>query len=264
MIARPACIVALSTLLATGAAISESTVGPDLTVSSVETITPLVELYTSEGCSSCPRADQYLTNLGAAIDDDFHAVPLAFHVDYWNWLGWEDPFSKSQYTERQRLIAEYNRQRSIYTPELVVTGREARGGKGIVEFIQASNRERARVSIDVGLSASGTEGIDADISFDNMLQGVHAEAYVALYENDITREIKGGENRGLTITYNYVVRHWSEPFRIEAGASKKMLTLQLGDDWDRSNLGFAVVVVDSENGETLQAVRTPLQSLFPG
>ena len=97
-----------------------------------------------------------------------------------------------------------------------------------------------------------------------MVDRVYAEAYIALYENNITREIKGGENKGLTITYNYVVRYWSEPIRVKDGMSELMLSLVLEDDWDRANLGFAVVVVNSENGETLQAVRTPLQTLFPG
>ena len=139
---RSALIAGLLAVFLAGPATAE-TGRPGLTVSSADTITPLVELYTSEGCSSCPRADRYLTSLGDALDEEFQAVPLAFHVDYWNWLGWKDPFSKAQYTDRQRLIAEYNRQRSIYTPELVVAGREARGGKGVVEIYRpATSRGR--------------------------------------------------------------------------------------------------------------------------
>jgi hypothetical protein len=253
------CVLSIS-----GTALAGSGAAPSLSLSSADTVTPLVELYTSEGCSSCPSADEYLTSLGSLIDDEFHAVPLAFHVDYWNWLGWEDPFSQEIFTERQRTIAEYNHQRSIYTPELVVTGREARGGKGIVQHIQTSNQQPAKVSIDISLTVAGNNGIEADIVIDNMDSGTDAEAYIALYENDIVRDIKGGENNGRTITYNFVVRHWSEPFEVESGISKKMLSLALGQDWNNKNLGFAVVVVDSENGETLQALRTPLEPLFSG
>ena len=75
-----------------------------ISVSSGDYRTPVVELYTSEGCSSCPPADAWISKLGDALNDDFHAVPLAFHVDYWNYLGWEDPFSRSEFTTRQREL----------------------------------------------------------------------------------------------------------------------------------------------------------------
>ena len=124
-----------------------------LSKNSAPTITPLVELYTSEGCSSCPPADQFLGRLAGLLDDQFRAVPLAFHVDYWNWLGWTDPFSKEQFAERQRVVAAYNARRSIYTPELVVAGKEARGGGQIFDWITKINSTKSSVDIKLRVIA---------------------------------------------------------------------------------------------------------------
>ena len=76
----------------------------------------VVELYTSEGCHSCPPADRWLNKLEATLRDDFEVLPLAFHVDYWNYLGWKDRFSSRAYTSRQRQLGTNNQQRTIYHP----------------------------------------------------------------------------------------------------------------------------------------------------
>ena len=241
-----------------------------LSVTSHATISPVIELYTSEGCSSCPKADNFMTELGGiidrAVDQEFHAVPLAFHVDYWNRLGWIDPYSKPEFTARQREIGNINNQRSIYTPEFVVAGKESRGGTDVVERIKQSNRQMAAVVIRLNLKAADTDKLEADFTIDNRITGAagsDALAYVAIYENDIVRKIGGGENKGRTLTHNYVVRHWSNPIRLSEGITNKTASLKIGGGWVRENLGFAVVVVNRENGETLQALNTSLDTLFP-
>ena len=241
-----------------------------LSVTSHATISPVIELYTSEGCSSCPKADNFMTELGGiidrAVDQEFHAVPLAFHVDYWNRLGWIDPYSKPEFTARQREIGNINNQRSIYTPEFVVAGKESRGGTDVVERIKQSNRQMAAVVINLNLKATDTDKLEADFTIDNRITGAagsDALAYVAIYENDIVRKIGGGENQGRTLMHNYVVRHWSNPMRLSQGITNKRIALKIGDGWVRENLGFAVVVVNRENGETLQALNTSLDTLFP-
>jgi len=235
-----------------------------LSLNSSDTITPVIELYTSEGCSSCPRADNFLSELGATIDQKFRAVPLAFHVDYWNRLGWRDPFSKAAYTERQRFLADVNAQRSMYTPELLVSGKEVRGGMEIVERVNAANRQESRVDIRLDIEREQAGRVRAKIAFDNMAGETDVEVHVAIFENGIVRHIKGGENKGRTLTHNYLVRHWSDPMLLAKGKSTKRLTLAIGSDWQRANLGMAVVVVNSRNGETLQALSTSLGKLFSG
>ena len=235
-----------------------------LSLRSSDTITPVIELYTSEGCSSCPPADNFLSQLGETVDEKFRAIPLAFHVDYWNWLGWKDPFSKAAYTERQRFLADVNSQRSMYTPELLVSGKEVRGGMDIVERVNFANQQESRVDIMLTIEGRDAGRISAEIAFDNMAGESGVEFHVAIFENDIVRQIKGGENKGRTLTYNYLVRHWSTPMLLAKGKSTKQLTLAIGSDWEHANLGMAVVVVNGLTGETLQALSTSLSELFSG
>ena len=233
-----------------------------ITVSSKPTITPLVELYTSEGCSSCPPADELLSSLGNANVEEFTLVPLAFHVDYWNYLGWRDPFSQSKFTKRQRFIGAINRQRSIYTPELVVAGKEVRGGGQIYALVEKYNRKPALVHIKMNLETVSPTRITADMDIDNMAQGKNAAVFLAVFENNISRNIEAGENAGRTLKHDFVVRHWSNPYRLQAGMTQKSVVLPIGKDWNKQNLGVAVVVLDSENGETLQAVSATVAALY--
>ena len=222
--------------------------------------TPIVELYTSEGCSSCPPADQWISKLGQTISDDFHAVPLAFHVDYWDQLGWRDPFSDSRYTERQQELAINNRQRSIYTPEFLVSGKEARGTTAVVKEIQAANTELAKVMITLGVMPLQGDQLAAELLVDNSVNG--AELYLAVFENNIVREIEGGENSGLTLHHDFVVRHWMQAATMPSGEYKGVHQIVVDKAWNTSELGLAAVVIDPETGETLQALSADLEPLF--
>ena len=244
--------------------IASETNASRISVSSAKNITPVVELYTSEGCSSCPKADDFLTLLGENIDQDFHAVPLAFHVDYWNRLGWEDPYSQAKFTDRQRRVAHLNNQRSIYTPELVVSGQETRGGGMVFDQIHIHNRKIASIRITMDVSAPEKGEVLADLKIRNETDTRLPEMFIAVYENKIVREIKGGENKGRTLTHNYAVRHLSEPVPVARGDSARMVSMDIDKAWNTDNLGLAVFVIDADNGQTLQALRTPLAALNPG
>lgn len=234
-------------------------------VTSAATITPTVELYTSEGCSSCPPADDFLRELGRLNGQHFTAVPLAFHVDYWNRLGWIDAYSKAEFTTRQRKIAQLNRQRNIYTPEFVVGGQEVRrGGGAVVDRIHAINQQPARV--DIRLTARADEShtkVHLMAHFDNRAT-VSANVHWVIYENNIVRAIEGGENRGRTLMHDYVVRHFGRPRALVSGISTVELELPLANDWVKENLGVAVLVIEAENGATLQALSTPLVAADDG
>ena len=221
---------------------------------------PVVELYTSEGCSSCPPADEWISKLGDTIDADFHAVPLAFHVDYWNRLGWPDPFSNSEFTDRQRELAAINQQRSIYTPEFLVSGDETRGTGAVVRAIQSANAEPATVNISVDVDNVSDSEIKAELKIANMADD--AVLYLAIFENDINREIKGGENSGRTLHHDFVVRHWQRATAIKKGEYQGSYNIEIGDDWSRSNIGFAAIVLDGNTSKTLQAMSTPLAAVF--
>jgi len=155
----------------------------------------LVELFTSEGCSSCPPADRHLTQL------DSQAIVLSEHVDYWNDQGWKDKFSSPVFTQRQEAYARQFGLQSPYTPQMVVDG-EAQfvGGdtrRAAVEIDKASGRRKATIFLE----RSG-DGVRMDI------EGAPGDAEIWLAvadENDVTK-VTAGENRGRTLTHVAIVR----------------------------------------------------------
>lgn len=234
--------------------------GAEIRVESGDTVLPVVELYTSEGCSSCPPADEWISRLGDTLGEKLNAIPLAFHVDYWNYLGWEDPFSSREYTQRQRMLGAINQQRNIYTPEFLVSGRETRGTSAVVESILIEGSRPAEVKISVGVDRSPVGEIAADVSVSGNTD--NAALYLVVYENDITREIRRGENRGRTLHHDFVVRYFRKVAVLKDEAYMTSQTIPVEADWNTDNLGLAVLVMDRSSSATRQGVRTPLQSLF--
>ena len=129
-----------------------------IAVNSNERQTAVLELYTSEGCSSCPRADRWLSQLVTTPQPDLDVLALAFHVDYWDYLGWKDRFSSADYTSRPRMLGANNQQRTIYTPEFFVNGMEARGSNNILDKIQESNQQTAPLSLQLTVSRDDSAG----------------------------------------------------------------------------------------------------------
>src|SRR5215470_14816946 len=163
--------------------------------------TPVVlELYTSQGCSSCPPADRILSGLGA----DPNLVPLAFHVDYWDSLGWRDPFSSPRWSARQRRYAGGSDDR-VYTPELVVGGVTdvvGSNGSAIQSAVAAARWRPPTVRLTVRPARDG-RAVTADVAVDGAAGGT---LVVALYENGLHTTIARGENAGLLHVDDFVVR----------------------------------------------------------
>ena len=121
-------------------------------------IAALVELYTSEGCSSCPPADRWLSTLRESGPGPGRLVPLSLHVDYWDYIGWRDPFALPLFSARQRELAGIHRARVVYTPQVVLSGKDYRGwgsGSRFAEAVRAVNATAARARITLELSAAG-------------------------------------------------------------------------------------------------------------
>lgn len=176
-----------------------------LTLRSKIAQTPLLELYTSEGCSSCPPADRYLASLAQAPGLWQDVVPVAFHVTYWNYLGWKDPFADVAFDRRQRALA--SRERSgVYTPGVFLAGREWRNWRREQQLPQ--RREDAGV-----LSARVTcDRIDAEFSPVSAGQeraangGVPSHLEVAWLTRNASSRVLRGENRGRTLAHGFVAR----------------------------------------------------------
>lgn len=218
----------------------------------------VVELYTSEGCSSCPPADEFLSKLGNT-QEAAQIVPLAFHVDYWDYIGWEDPYAQAAFTARQRTVARRNQQSSIYTPEFVVDGAEARGSRNITDKLKVGYNSLAEADISLTISDIEAGQLRARARIDALRYqgGEQAQVVFVVYENGLSSRIEAGENRGRTLTHNYVVRYLAEAEQTGAG-KQHTLSVPLDPDWDVANLGLSVVVKLRESGRTLQAVKAAL------
>lgn len=220
----------------------------------------LVELYTSEGCSSCPPADSWLRKLPKQGYAGSKVIPLSFHVDYWDYLGWSDRFAKKQHTQRQRKVASVNRLRTIYTPQVVVNGRDFRywswGGR-IKSSIAKITGMPAEAKIDLTLRKNGGSKLIATSNVMLLLQRYprRSSAYMALYQNNLTSWVKTGENSGRELKHDFVVRELRGPFNIN-GKSVKIIEqdFYLDKSWNPANVGIAVFVQDQNNGEILQAL----------
>lgn len=165
----------------------------------------VVELFTSQGCSSCPPADELLRKLAERHD----VIALALHVDYWDYIGWKDGFALPHHTRRQKGYAKAAGRRMIYTPQMIIDGTDHVVGNhpmDVAELIaQHDGRPRA-VTLDVTPREGGhvvvlrsTEGTTGDLRI-----------LLVDYEPDATVEILRGENAGRTLTYANIVRGWEE------------------------------------------------------
>jgi hypothetical protein len=186
----------------------------------------LVELYSSEGCNSCPPADNWLSQKQVSATPDT-MVPLALHVDYWNSLGWMDRFSQHRFTERQQSLTDRAGGHVIYTPEVFVSGRELRSWSqrssfdGRVQTLMAEPAQ-ADVAIELAPRTPGAPGrFDVDATFtSHATTKATLNAYVAVYENDLNSQVRAGENSGATLHHERVVRQWIGPVPLVAGNAR--------------------------------------------
>jgi hypothetical protein len=163
---------------------------------SQNTKTDVIELYTSEGCSSCPPADRWLANLKQHHGLFKSFVPMAFHVDYWDWLGWQDRFADPVYSKRQRQYVREGAVSQVYTPGLVVNSEEWRAWfRGSRHW--NSSEESAGI-----LSATST---DKKLSIRYSRTGQPYHVNVAYLGMGITSSVKAGENQGKQLLHDFVV-----------------------------------------------------------
>lgn len=191
----------------------------------------VLELFTSEGCSSCPSADKLLPQL-AKLDSNI--IPLSFHVDYWNRLGWTDPFSSSEYSERQRSYASQLNLESVYTPQLVVNGEYELVGSNrsnAETAIKKALKERSQVQIDISdVKIAGNR-----VSFISTVSGEYkkTDLLAAIVQKQATTKVRAGENGGATLSHINIVR----AFSTQAAAQKNTFQLTIPDklinnDWE--------------------------------
>ncbi len=233
--------------------------GEPIEVSSGDRQTAVVELYTSEGCSSCPSADRWLSRLIETPRDEVNVLALAFHVDYWDYLGWKDRFSSADYTRRQRHLGANNLQRTIYTPEFFVNGMEARGTNNILDKIQQANQRQAPLDLKLTVSRDET-GLLLELHSpgERKTVGQIHHRYL-VYGNNLSSDVKRGENSGETLNHQQVVRYMSKAQNLQQNNQHR---IAIEPNWNPQNIGVAVLVTSLGERDYLQALHTSVASLM--
>ena len=169
--------------------------------------TVLVELFTSQGCSSCPPADRVLQGLVAdAQEGNLEVIALSYHVDYWNRLGWKDPYSQAVFSERQRQYAQVLPDQRVYTPQMIIQGQHAHVGsreKEVKASIASIQQQPAAIIITAALNAAATK---QEIAYEitGRMNGITLQ--VALIETSLANDVPRGENTGRHLAHTNVVR----------------------------------------------------------
>jgi hypothetical protein len=217
------------------------------TAASSANVAPVIELFTSEGCSSCPPADKWASNLKGK-----GAVVQAFHVGYWDYIGWVDRFATPAYTARQRDIAARNNLRSIYTPQAVLNGRDWPSWSGT--RTPPGGNEPARVSI--ALTQTGADQFEARVAPAGAQSAPLAwSAYWSITEHGHQSKVQAGENAGELLKHDFVVRQYTPAGDYTSnGPDAQKLTFRSIAPTPGHERQVNLVVYDKKTGGTLQAL----------
>ena len=228
----------------------------------------LAELYTSEGCDSCPPTDKWFSTLSLKKSG---VVPLAFHVDYWDYIGWKDRFGKPGFAERQRTLVGLQGSRTVYTPQVLLNGKDTRNAATNAQF-DSNIRDLAIRPPQAGIklyAQSKANAIDVAVSVSLTDESSRKDSavYIALTENNLVSRVTAGENKGVSLKHDHVVRELSGPFLISVKpisptASSATFDIKraidIPSDWKREDLNVVAFVQNTRSGQVLQAVSTPL------
>lgn len=199
----------------------------------------IVELFESQGCSSCPPAERTMEILHEEFQGSI--VPLSYHVDYWDFLGWKDTFSDALYTRRQRDYGNFFGKSSIYTPEMVIQGEVGFVGSDLKQARREIRSHLASPLPDFHLSVTPepSGAVHVSVQLSSTLAGKAHELVAVLYENAPAVHVLRGENRGVTMSGSFAVRTMATMPALRSGHSS--MTLGPGP-WKPQECGVAVLV----------------------
>ena len=229
----------------------------ECSVTSGKTRVSLLELYTSEGCSSCPPADKWLSQIESMGFKQEQVVALAFHVDYWDYIGWKDPYARAEFSDRQRRAARLQQSNAVYTPQFMLNGKDFRGWfreKRLQDSIDRISTEAVPVQIELHLSDSQNDRFKLTSTVKKLEAGQKdTDVFIAIYENQLKTSVKAGENQGRQLTHDYVVREWYGPFKLDNSGQTWQQERWIAPNWRERNAGIAAFVQNRNSGEILQA-----------
>ena len=239
-----------------------------VTVTGGATATGIVELYTSEGCDSCPPTDKWFSTLPA---NDANVIPLAFHVDYWDYIGWKDRFGKPSFAQRQREEVVRQGSRTVYTPQILLNGKNWRGWQsGGLGSDLTARPARATLTLNLlpgdnqraqraGPGANQQIAVHLTAKIDDAVERKESGVFIAVTENNLLSRVNAGENRGVTLKHDHVVRELIGPLPIHLdGVLDIVRQISLPSDWKNADLQVVTFVQNRRNGEILQAISAPV------
>ena len=221
----------------------------------------VVELFTSEGCSSCPPADELLGHLREDLAaKKIEVIPLGFHVDYWNSLGWKDRFSSSEFSHRQEQYAQSLGGDGPYTPQMVVDGAVQFVGNDSGEARRAISQAASEQALsEVKISAAGAEQLAVQVKAP--AGGKDANVVLAITEDNLATRVGSGENGGRTLHHAAVVREFRQLGQLHDGSFQGSVLLKLQKDWKRQDLRAVVFVQEGATGKIRGASSVDLAAL---
>ena len=258
-----AAILMITASLIAGQVSAASCNGAQRVASGVSTTT-IAELYTSEGCDSCPPIDKWFSTLNYKKDG---VVPLAFHVDYWDYIGWKDRFAKPAFSERQRETVRRQGGRTSYTPQIMLNGQDQRlsgGQSGFGSRLKGLAARAPRANLDLEFTAGASE-LNAALTatLPQLADRNDAAVFLAITENNLSNRVTAGENRGVTLRHDHVVRAFFGPLGGEAKdraegrlVIKRPITIEAA--WKKSDLSLVAFVQNLRTGEVYQALSVPV------
>jgi len=215
-------LLSLMACAAAPAVLAATPAETDCRASSAAATAALVELYTSEGCSSCPPADRWLSGLSAGDTARGRVVPLALHVTYWDDLGWKDPYARAEFTARQHGWKTLHEDSYVYTPQVVLAGQDYRRWSDSRQFwrdVQAVNDKPARASIALSARPAGAAGetdIEVEVRIPAAADRAHAALFLATTADGVSSRVAAGENAGSMLHHDHLARSWAGPLPLSA------------------------------------------------
>ena len=243
---------------------------PQTTVTAANTVVNnvVVELFTSEGCSSCPPADELLARIGERQPiTSVHLIAMEEHVDYWNEQGWNDRFSSSEMTERQRRYASVLKNGNPYTPQMVVDGTLEFVGSHGQQAQESIVAESRRIKTPVALEESGTSGKGQESfsvkigKLESPSKGDVPEVWMAITETGLHSAVTGGENAGHELRHAAIVRWFYKIGEAKDEGETSFAgteSVSLQRDWKRENLRAVALVQEKKSRRILGAAEMPI------
>ncbi len=231
---------------------------PGCSLNSAMQTVPLVELYTSEGCSSCPPADRWFSDHAGNSDSNW----LAFHVDYWDAAGWRDRFGSGKFSKRQYARVQAVGEQAVYTPQIMVGDNVKAPWRVASDWGPVLNKARVAAPVSLILELQpAARGWQVLLTASRLTPAVsgNAQVWLAQYSDGQETVVRGGENKGVTLHHDHVVRHLWGPWALNTTALSKQVVMDTpspqwgvtafvqdakGQVWQSLNLPFATCVSD--------------------